>query len=150
MRRRLIAAVALLALAACQKTETPSAAAQGTIAAPATLASAPVAEPPVASPLPEGLAADFAYRVRSRGSEGNVHRLVIEFQGDDAATIDKKLESLLVAKGYRRYKSLQDGDALIGDYGRDGARITATTTPANGVLQLAADSRGTVYFVWNP
>ena len=28
--------------------------------------------------------------------------------------------------------------------------VTATTTPANGALQLAADSRGTVYFVWNP
>src|SRR5689334_22934913 len=130
MHRRLIAAAALLALAACQKTETPSAAGTGTIAAPSTVAApatAPVAQAPVSSPLPENLAADFAYRVRSRGSDGNVHRLVIEFQGDDAASVDRKLEALLVAKGYRRYKSLHDGDALVGDYGRDGARITATT-----------------------
>ena len=80
--------------------------------------------------------------------EGPVRKLVIEFKQGDITTVDKQIEELLTGKGYRRYKSLQQGEGLVGDYGNQGRRVTVTTNPANGQLALDADSLGTVYFVW--
>ena len=54
----------------------------------------------------------------------------------------------LIGKGYKRYKTIERGTDLVGDYGNNGKRITVTTSPANGALQLSEGALGTVYFVW--
>ncbi|WP_296250148.1 hypothetical protein [uncultured Stenotrophomonas sp.] len=102
--------------------------------------------------FPEGLQMPFEYTIRSRKVEevdgAVLRKLVIEFRQGDAPTVDKQVEELLVAKGYKRYKTLERGNDLVGDYGSDGKRVTVTTTPVGGSLQLAEGSLGTIYFVW--
>lgn len=154
MRKILLAAI-VMALAACNQAAPPpaSTAAADQVPPPAV---APVPEAPVAAAsnpeFPAGFEPSFPYKIRSKKSEdaadGVLRKLVIEFKQGDVATVDRQLEESLVAKGYRRYKNFPQGDALVGDYGKDGHRVTTTTTPANGQLQLDPDSLGTVYLVW--
>ena len=57
---------------------------------------------------------------------------------------------MLIAQGFKRYKSEASHGTLVGDYGKTGHRVTTTTTPAeNSKIKLASDSAGTVYFVWH-
>lgn len=127
---------------------------QGTPAnAASVLATTPVA-PPNAKEFPSGFVPDFKYQIRSKTTQDEgidrYRKLVIEFQEGDAASIDKRVESTLSALGYRRYKNYQEPNgAIVGDYGRKGHRITATTTQAQpGMNMLNPASQGTVYFVW--
>lgn len=151
MRRIAVLVLASLVLVACNQTEQqPSADAQP-VAPVASQPETPAA--PAFNPdFPTGFEPPFTYKIRSRKTEdspeGPVRKLVIEFKEGDVATVDKQIEELLTAKGYRRYKSLEQGESLVGDYGNQGRRVTVTTSPANGQLALAADSLGTVYFVW--
>jgi hypothetical protein len=107
------------------------------------------------SVFPDGIKPAFLYKIRSKGtaqaSTGQVRKLVVEFEKTDAKVVDKELESALVAKGFKRYKNEISSDGgLVGDYGKTGHRVTTTTTSAkNSKLNLAADSAGTVYFVWH-
>lgn len=149
MRRIVVLGLASLMLAACNQTAQPPAA-DSQSAAPAQ-PQAPAA-PAVNPDFPTGFEPTFAYKIRSRKTdetpEGPVRKLVIEFKEGDVASVDKQIEALLTAKGYRRYKNFQQGEGLVGDYGHQGHRVTVTTNPANGQLALAPDSLGTVYFVW--
>ncbi|MEA5667180.1 hypothetical protein VA603_06470 [Stenotrophomonas sp. MH1] len=110
----------------------------------------------VASDFPRGFVPEFSYRIRSKANdtvEGvEYKRLVVEFKGADVASIDKAVEAGLVKIGYRRYKTLnQENGAIVGDYGKDGHRITATTTPKSESMSLFdPEAKGTVYFVWRP
>jgi len=110
----------------------------------------------VASDFPKGFVPDFAYRVRSKADDtvdGVAYKkLVIEFKGGDVAVTDKAIEAGMTKMGYRRYKTLsQENGAIVGDYGKDGHRITATTTPRTDAMNLFdPDAKGTVYFVWRP
>lgn len=104
--------------------------------------------------LPDGIEPSFSYKVRSKSVAaapfGQVQKMVIEFKKTDAKTVDSELENMLVAKGFKRYRSEASNGALIGDYGKTGHRVTTTATPAeNSKLKLAEDSAGTVYFVWH-
>lgn len=150
MRRIVFLGLAALILVACdQAAQQPSTDAQP-VATNVTPPATPVV--PAHNPdFPTGFEPPFAYKIRSRKTEespeGPVRKLVIEFKQGDITTVDKQIEELLTAKGYRRYKSLQQGEGLVGDYGNQGRRVTVTTSPANG-LALDADSLGTVYFVW--
>ena len=106
------------------------------------------------SQLPNGIEPSFSYKVRSKSvastPSGQVQKIVIEFKKADAKAVDSELEKALVAKGFKRYKSEASNGALVGDYGKTGHRVTTTTTPAeNRKINLAADSAGTVYFVWH-
>lgn len=151
MRRIVVLGLASFVLVACdQAAQQPPAASQpvaSTVAQPEALA-----VPTVNPDFPTGFEPPFAYKIRSRKTEdspdGPVRKLVIEFKQGDVATVDKQLEELLTAKGYRRYKTLQQGEGVVGDYGNQGRRVTVTTSPSNGQLALDADSLGTVYFVW--
>lgn len=147
MHRYAYLCLAMFMLAACSQTSN-QATADGSPAQAATPATQPVAN----EAFPTGLEPPFAYKIRSRKNEetpsGTVHALVIEFKQGDVATVDKQLERILLAKGYSRYKNISQGDSLVGDYGKDGQRVTITTSPANGKLKLDPDSHGTVYFVW--
>ena len=152
MRRLVLVGLAALALAACNQ-PAPQTAEQPAAQAAAPQAATQPAAAPVSNPdFPEGLQPPFPYKIRSRKTEdtpnGQVHKLVIEFKQGDRATVDKQIEDLLVAKGYRRYKNFEQGDGLVGDYGNNGKRVTVTTSPADGKLALEPDSLGTVYFVW--
>lgn len=151
MRRFIGLGVSALLLSACnQPAQAPVDTAAPSVDAPTVQdAAAPVS---YNRDFPTGIQPPFEYSIRSRKVEeaegGPVRKLVIEFKQGDAATVDKQIEELLVGKGYKRYKTLERGDEVVGDYGNQGKRITVTTTPANGVLQLAEGSQGTVYFVW--
>jgi hypothetical protein len=149
MRGYLWIGVMAVALAACNRTEpTPAPAAQPTAQTPAPATPAPAANPE----FPTGFEPPFTYKIRSKKTEpaadGNLRRLVIEFKQGDVATVDKQIETALIAQGYRRYKTLNEGDAVVGDYGNNGKRVTVTTSPSDGKLVLEPDSLGTVYFVW--
>lgn len=151
MRRIVFLGLAALILVACDQTAQQPSADTQPVAANVTPPATPAA--PAHNPdFPTGFEPPFAYKIRSRKTEespeGLVRKLVIEFKQGDITTIDKQIEELLTAKGYRRYKSLQQGEGLVGDYGNQGRRVTVTTSPANGQLALDADSLGTVYFVW--
>lgn len=150
MHRLVILGLAALALVACSQTEPQPSASQ-----PATSTAAQPDTPAAAQVNPEfptGFEPPFAYTIRSKKTEASVdgplRKLVIEFKEGDVAMVDQQIEELLTAKGYRRYKSFQQGKGLVGDYGNQGHRVTVTTSPANGQLALAPDSLGTVYFVW--
>ncbi|WP_269790063.1 hypothetical protein [Stenotrophomonas sp. Iso1] len=110
----------------------------------------------VASDFPRGFVPEFSYRVRSKANDTidgvEYKKLVVEFKGGDAVTIDKTVEAGFVRIGYRRYKTLtQNNGAIVGDYGKDGHRITATITPKSDSMSLFdAESKGTIYFVWRP
>jgi hypothetical protein len=150
MRRIVVLGLASLVLVACTQTAQPPADSAQPVASTAAQPEAPVAA--VNPDFPTGFEPPFTYKIRSRKTEespeGAVRKLVIEFKQGDVATVDKQIEELLTAKGYRRYKSFKQGEGLVGDYGNQGRRVTVTTNPANGQLALAADSLGTVYFVW--
>lgn len=151
MRRIVFLGLAALILVACdQQAQQPPADAQPVASAAAQTETPAI---PASNPeFPTGFEPPFAYKIRSKkteeSSEGPVRKLVIEFKQGDVTTVDKQIEELLTVKGYRRYKSLQQGEGLVGDYGNQGRRVTVTTNPANGQLALDADSLGTVYFVW--
>lgn len=149
MRRLVFAGLATLALAACNQTAPKPAEPSATTAPQASTQPATQAANP---DFPEGLQPPFPYKIRSRKTDdapnGPVHKLVIEFKQGDKVAVDKQIEDLLVAKGYRRYKTFEQGDGLVGDYGSNGKRVTVTTSPADGKLALDPDSLGTVYFVW--
>ncbi|MFC3551478.1 hypothetical protein ACFOLC_10705 [Lysobacter cavernae] len=157
MRRFIGLVAAALFLTACnqpaQQAPADSTAADAAVPvdSPTVQAAAPAAYNP---DFPTGFVPAFKYSIRSRSVEdaagGKQRRLVIEYKDGDAPAIDKQIEELLAAKGYKRYKTFERGDDLVGDYGKSGKRITVTTTPANDNLKmkLAADSLGTVYFVW--
>lgn len=152
MRRFIGLGIAALLLSACnQPSQAPGDTAPPTAEAP-TVQDA-VAPAPYNQDFPTGMEPPFAYSIRSRkveGAEGGpLRKLVIEFKEGDAATVDRQIEELLTGKGYKRYKTLTPGQDIVGDYGNKGKRITVTTTPADGRLQLAEGSLGTVYFVWN-
>lgn len=155
MRRFIGLVAAALLLTACNEPSQQVPA--GTSAADAAVPSdSPTVRAPAENPdFPAGLAPMFKYSIRSRSAEdraeGKLRRLVIEFKDGDARSVDKELEDLLAAKGYKRYKTFERGADLVGDYGNVGKRITVTTTPVNDNLKikLAADSLGTVYFVWH-
>lgn len=148
MRYRVAAALLVLSLAACQKGQEAATPASGsTVAAPATVAAAPVAE---VNPLPEGIELDFANRVRSKSvSVDGKRRALVEFKQDDVATIDQRVEMLLLAKGFERYKSTQDGAAVLGYYKKGKQYLTVTTKPSDSAMALDPDSLGTVYFLWS-
>lgn len=152
MRRIVVLGLASLALVACSQTEQQPAADTQPTASAVVQTEPPAAAPSFNPDFPTGFEPPFAYKIRSRKTDdspdGPVRKLVIEFKQGDVATVDKQIEDLLVAKGYRRYKTFQQGESLVGDYGNQGDRVTVTTSPANGQLALAADSLGTVYFVW--
>lgn len=156
MRRFIGLGIAALLLTACNMPEQAPAndsAVQGAAAAPADSPTLQAAAPAKYNPdFPTGFQPPFAYSVRSRAVEdsadGQIHRLVIEYKQGDTPTVDKQLEELLVAKGYKRYKTLERGEELVGDYGNSGKRITVTTAPSKGNLKLGDGSLGTVYFVW--
>ncbi|KAF1726183.1 hypothetical protein [Pseudoxanthomonas japonensis] len=160
MRRFIGFGVAALLLAACNQPaqQVPADAAETTAPEVAVPVEAPVAQTPAPAAdnpdFPAGFQPSFGYSIRSRkvedatNGQSPVRKLVIEFKQGDALTVDKQIEELLLAKGYKRYKTFERGDDLVGDYGNSGKRITVTTTPANGKLKLAEDSLGTVYFVW--
>ena len=117
------------------------------------LSTTPVS-PPGQSEFPSGFVPDFAYQIRSKKIEDRdgdrFRKLVIEFQYADAKEVDKRIESHLSDLGYRRYKAYrQPNGALVGDYGKGGDRITATTIPIQPDMKLLNHaSRGTVYFAW--
>ncbi|QNP41430.1 hypothetical protein [Lysobacter solisilvae (ex Woo and Kim 2020)] len=152
MRRIVVLGLASLVLVACNQTAQQPPADTQSVASAVAQPEAPAAVPAVNPDFPTGFEPPFGYKIRSRKTEespeGPVRKLVIEFKQGDVATVDKQIEELLTAKGYRRYKSFQQGEGLVGDYGNQGRRVTVTTNPANGQLALAADSLGTVYFVW--
>lgn len=106
------------------------------------------------SPLPDGIKPVFSYKVRSKSTaktpSSEVRKLVIEFKKADARTVDNDLERALVGKGYVRYKTESSSGNLVSKYSKMDHRVTTTTTSAeNSKLKLAADSVGTVYFVWH-
>ena len=74
--------------------------------------------------------------------------MLLEFKQDDAAAIDQRMETLLTDKGFERYKTTQDGPAVLGYYKRGKTYMTVTTKPADGGLALDQDSLGTVYILW--
>lgn len=152
MRKTLLVAVAI-ALTACNQAAPPSAEPTVDQAAPSVATPEPAPVQATSNPeFPAEFEPSFPYKIRSKKSEetadGVLRKLVIEFKAGDVLEVDRQLEQLLVAKGYRRYKNFPQGDAVVGDYGKDGHRVTTTTTPSNGQLQLDPDSLGTVYFVW--
>lgn len=141
-------------LAACaDKSDPQGAQPKATADAASGLATTPVSAPN-STEFPSGFVPDFKYQIRSKKTEeqgaDRFRKLVIEFQQADAAQIDKRIESSLAALGYRRYKTYQEPNgAFVGDYGKKGHRITATTTPVGPSMKLFnAGSQGTVYFVW--
>lgn len=153
MRNPILLGLLLCMLAACKP--------EGQQDSPAPVEAEPVAPvvEEVAQPAPSfnaefplGLEPTFAYKIRSKGVEetpdGRLRKLVIEYKQGDVALIDKAIEAQLLAKNYRRYKTFDQDGATVGDYGNSGHRVTVTTSPANGKLQLADGSLGTVYFVW--
>ncbi len=155
MRRIIGLSIAALLLVACNQPaqQAPVDTAAGNAAAPVDSPALQGATTATYNPdFPTGFVPTFKYSIRSRTAEdvpgGKLRRLVIEFKDGDARSVDKQLEDLLAAKGYKRYKTFERGDDLVGDYGNVGKRITVTTTRVNDKLQLAADSLGTVYFVW--
>lgn len=99
--------------------------------------------------FPAAIQPSFPYKIRSQKVESDGrHKLVIEFKTGTVASTDKAVEQLLVSKGYSRSKSLKRNDGMFGDYGKNGSRVSVTTNPADGRLNLAPDSIGSVYFVW--
>lgn len=147
MRRYAFLGLAMFMLVACSQTSDQSAAEHSTAHAVAS-----ATQPAFNQAFPASLEPPFAYKIRSRKTEetpnGTVHKLVIEFKQGDVATVDKQLEKILIDKGYHRYKRFSQGNGIVGDYGKDGQRVTITTSPVNGNSKLAPDSQGTVYFVW--
>lgn len=156
MRRLLITILPIALLAACSAPTPPEGQAADAAAGtekPTVQAEAGGAPAAAFNPaFPEGIAPDFRHKIRSRKDEKSgsetMRKLVIEFKEGDAATIDAKMQSLLEGKGYRRYKTLQTGQDLVGDYGKPGHRVRVTTTPVGENLKLDPDSLGTVYLVW--
>lgn len=106
--------------------------------------------------FPAGYQPAFDYRIRSQRTDTvngeQFRKLVIEFKGGDEKAIDAAIQSGLERLGYRRYKTINEPNgAIVGDYGRDGHRITATTTPIRPEMELMdPEANGTVYFVWKP
>lgn len=148
MRNAILLGLLLCMLAACKPEGQ-----QNSSAPVAAESVAPIAEAPAFNPeFPLGLEPTFAYKIRSKSVEeapdGRLRRLVIEYKQGDVAFIDKAIEAQLLAKNYRRYKTLDQDGGTIGDYGNSGHRITVTTSPDNGKLELAEGSLGTVYLVW--
>ena len=141
-----------LAVAACQKEEkvdaTPQQAEDPVKVAKVDLGAA--------SEFPAGFSPAFAYRLRSKrtDTEGGVQyrKLVVEFKGAEAVEVDSSIQDSLGQVGYRRYKTIQqENGAIVGDYGKDGHRITVTTTPLQANMSLFdPEAKGTVYFVWKP
>lgn len=147
MKYRITLGLCALLLVGCSD---PSPQQSAEVAAPASEEKNPAT---VANPdFPEGIAPEFAYKIRSRSAEetpaGRLRKLVIEFKEGDVKIIDSQIDEALVARGYRRYKTVDQGESMIGDYGKSGHRITVTTSPKSGKLRLEANSLGTVYFVW--
>ena len=147
MKYRIALGLGVLLLVGCGDTS-PQQSAE--VTAPVSEGKRPAA---VANPdFPEGIAPGFAYKIRSRSAEetpeGRLRKLVIEFKEGNVKTIDNQIDDALVAHGYRRYKTVDQGESMVGDYGKNGHRITVTTSPKSGKLRLEANSLGTVYFVW--
>lgn len=156
MYKQILGALAVavaVALAGCTDNPGQQAVPQQAASGTSSLETTPVAAP-VSNEFPSGFLPDFKYQIRSKRTDDQgadrYRKLVIEFQQGDAAEIDKRIESSLSALGYRRYKTYQEANgAIVGDYGKKGHRITATTTQAQPDMNLLNPaSQGTVYFVW--
>jgi hypothetical protein len=139
-------------LAAC-KGEEPDKAKTATDPEPISVAKV---DTTVASEFPPGFTPDFGYRIRSKRtvSEGGVQyrKLVVEFKELEAPDVDQSVQRNMEKIGYKRYKTIrQDNGAIVGDYGRNGHRVTVTTTPLQESMELfEPGAKGTVYFVWKP
>jgi hypothetical protein len=152
MRKLIYLALSASVLAACSAPTPPATQSTTTAEAPTVQAEVAGAAAQAFNPdFPEGVAPGFKYKIRSRKTEatadGQLRKLVIEFKEGDLASIDAKVQALLEAKGFKRYKTLEQGAERVGDYGKPGRRVTVTTTPS-GAMKLDPDSLGTVYFVW--
>lgn len=147
MNRYLCLGLISVMLAGCNQSAQQSAAPTGQSAASVQTSGVKTA---ITNPdFPTGFEPPFAYRIRSRKIEDDGSRkLFIEFKQGDVATVDKQIETILLAKGFRRYKTIDQNGSLVGDYGNAGKRVTVTVNPSIGKPQLDADSLGTVYFIW--
>lgn len=148
MNKKLLSILLVVGLgaAACDKIAPPS---ENGTSSDAEVAPAAVASTPAPSDFPEGIVPAFPYKIRSKAADGEVRKMVVEFKAGDVTTVDKQLESLLVSKGYKRYKTQTNPDGgVVGDYGAsNNRRVTVTTSSGNG-LTLADGSLGIVYFIW--
>lgn len=148
--RVMMAVLVAAGLAAC-KGEEPDKAKTGGDPEPISVAKV---DTTVASEFPPGFTPDFGYRIRSKRtvSEGGVQyrKLVVEFKELEAPDVDQGVQRNMEKIGYKRYKTIQqDNGAIVGDYGRDGHRVTTTTTPLQESMELfEPEAKGTVYFVW--
>jgi hypothetical protein len=148
--RNAVVVIAVM-MSACQQEQNQSSPAA--VAPPEPVKVTPL-EAVVDQNFPAGFRPTFEHRIRSKRTDtqdgAEYRKLVVEFKSADAQAVDKEVQSGLEEIGYRRYKTIQEANgALVGDYGREGHRITVTTTPLQPDMKLFdADSRGTVYFVW--